>query len=108
MSHHIMTAKIKTSDISENFELYDKLIATHPKIERRGDTNPYTSCNGNMFTHLTPEGILSIRLSRDELDTFLKKYKTKLMEVYGIVRKEYAVVPDSLLRKTSELKPWLY
>ena len=28
------------------------------------------------------------------------------MEQYGIVQKEYAVVPDSLLKKTAELKPY--
>src|SRR5580692_12726071 len=30
----------------------DKLIATNPSIERKGDANPYTSLNGNMFTLL--------------------------------------------------------
>ncbi len=34
--------------------LYDKLIATNPKIERRGANNPYTALNGNMFTLLNP------------------------------------------------------
>ena len=28
----------------------DRLIATNPKIDRKGDANPYTSLNGNMFT----------------------------------------------------------
>ncbi len=87
--------------------MYNKLIATNPEIERKGDTNPYTSYNGNMFTHLTPEGILAIRLPEKEREAFLKKYKTKLQESYGVVRKEYVVVPDDLLEKTSELKIYL-
>ena len=29
------------------------------------------------------------------------------MESYGVIRKEYVVVPESLLRKTNELKPYL-
>ena len=41
-------AKQKTPNVA----LYDKLIATHPAIERKGDANPYTSLNGNMFTLL--------------------------------------------------------
>ena len=53
---------------------------------------------------MTPEGILSIRLPEKELEAFLKKYKTKLTEAYGIVRKEYAVVPDSLLKKNRRVK----
>lgn len=60
-----------------------------------------------MFTHLTPEGVLAIRLPEKEREAFLKKYKTKLQESYGVVRKEYLVVPDSLLEKTSELKIYL-
>lgn len=87
--------------------LYDKLIATIPEIERKGDTNPYTSCNGNMFTHLSPGGILAIRLAPKDIETFIKKYKARLMVSYGIVRKEYVEVPAGLLKKTNELKQYL-
>ena len=92
---------------TDKVALYDKLIATNPDIERKGDTNPYTSHNGHMFTHLTPEGILAIRLPEKEREIFIKKYKTKLMESYGVIRKEYVIVPESLLKKTNELKPYL-
>jgi TfoX/Sxy family transcriptional regulator of competence genes len=86
--------------------LFDKLVATNPKVQRKGATNPYTSCNGNMFTHLTPEGVLAIRLPEKERQAFLKKYKTGLQEAHGIIRKEWVLVSDSLLKKTSELKPY--
>ena len=91
----------------EKIELFDKLIATIPEIERKGDTNPYTSHNGNMFTHLSPDGKLAIRLPEKEREAFIKKYKPQLNVAYGIVRKEYVDVPDSLLKKTRELKPYL-
>ena len=48
-----------------NEALYDKLIATIPEIERKGDAIPYTSLNGNMFTLLHQSG-LAIRLPEDE------------------------------------------
>lgn len=86
--------------------LYDKLIATIPAIERKGDVNPYTSLNGNMFTLLHQQK-LAIRLPEDERERFLKKYKTTLFEAYGTVMKEYVAVPDSLLGNTKELKPYL-
>jgi hypothetical protein len=35
---------------------------------------------------------------------FLKKYKTKVPEIYGAVMKEYADVPDALLKETIELQ----
>jgi TfoX/Sxy family transcriptional regulator of competence genes len=87
--------------------LYDKLIATIPGLERKGADNPYTSMNGNMFTLLHQSRTLAIRLREDQREAFLKKYKTKLYEAYGVVMKEYVTVPDSLLKKTSELKKYM-
>jgi hypothetical protein len=102
-----MGKKTKQGPPPDKVELFDKLIATIPEIERKGDTNPYSSYNGNMFTHLTPEGIFSIRLPEKELEPFMKKYKTKLLEIYGIVKKDFVVVPENLFKKTTELKPYL-
>lgn len=86
--------------------LFDKLIATNPDIERKGDANPYTSLNGNMFT-LLHQSRLAIRLPEDEREKFLKKYKTTLFEAYGTVMKEYVAVPDGLLSKTKDLQKYL-
>lgn len=98
----------KKSDIpADKLELYEKLIATNPKIERKGATHPYTSLNGNMFTLLNPPGMLAIRLPAEEREKFLKKYKTTLFEAYGAVMREYVAVPDALLKKTKELRKYL-
>jgi hypothetical protein len=86
--------------------LYDKLLATNPDVQRKGDTNPYTSHNGHMFTHLAPPGTLAMRLPPDEVEPFLKRYKTKLFESYGVVKKDWVVVPDALLKKTAELSTY--
>ena len=91
---------------ARNLELYEKLIATNPAVERKGDTMPYTSVNGHMFSLFTKEDQMTLRLPPEELESFLKKYKTKLSLQYGMVMKEYAVVPDSLLSKTSELQKY--
>jgi hypothetical protein len=87
--------------------LYDKLLATHPKIQRKGAANPYTSLNGHMFTYLNPAGTLALRLPEKEREEFLKKYRTTLFEAYGAVMKEYVTVPDALLRNTKELRKYL-
>jgi TfoX/Sxy family transcriptional regulator of competence genes len=84
--------------------LYEKLVATNTKVERKGDTVPYTSLNGHMFSYLSKEGKLALRLPPEERETFLKKYKAKLCEAYGRVQPEYVEVPDSLLNSTRELK----
>lgn len=102
-----MSAKKKSSIPADKSELYDKLIATHPKIERKGASMGYTALNGHMFTLLGPSGILALRLPEEERERFLKKHKTKLFEAYGAVMKEYVAVPDALFQKTNDLKKYL-
>ena len=97
----------KTAGAVDKVALYDKLIATRPEIERRGDANPYTAVNGNMFTILLGSERLGIRLPDPERAKFLKKYGTTLLEAYGAVMKEYVAVPDGLLGKTKELTRYL-
>ena len=100
-----MPAK-KKSATNDRTALYEALIASIPAIERKGDANPYTSLNGNMFTLLHQQK-LAIRLPETEREKFLKKYQTKLFEAYGTVMKEYVAVPDELLEDTKELKKYL-
>ena len=85
---------------------YDELVATNAKVERKGATMPYTSLNGHMFSMLSKDGRLALRLPQPERDAFLSKYKTKLSEQHGVVLVEYVEVPDALLSKTRELKPY--
>ena len=88
----------------DKLALYEKLVATNPAVELKGATVPYTSLNGNMFSYLSKEGKLELRLPAEEREAFLKKYKAKLCEAYGKVQPEYVEVPDSLLASTRELK----
>jgi hypothetical protein len=92
---------------AECVALYEALLATNPEIKRKGATMPYTSVNGNMFSLLTPEGTLALRLPADEREAFLKRYETTLCEQYGVVMKEYVCVPASLLKNTRALAKYL-
>jgi hypothetical protein len=87
--------------------LYEALLATNPAIERKGATMPYTSVNGHMFSLLTPEGTLALRLPAAEREAFLKRYETTLCVQYGAVMKEYVQVPVSLLKNTRALAKYL-
>ena len=84
--------------------LYDRIIATQPDVKRKGATMPYTSVNGHMFSFLTPEGHLALRLPSPERQAFLASYHTRLCEQHGKVLEEYVEVPDSLLRNVDELE----
>ena len=94
-----MTKAAKVSKIpTEKLALYEQLIASDPKIERKGDVHPYTSLNRHMFTYLDQNGTLGMRLPAGEVEAFLKKYKTKMFESYGVVKKDWVTVPEALLK----------
>ena len=100
-----MAQKIEVPDHS--MDLYDKLLASYPEIKRKGKTIPYTSVNGHMFSFLTKEGILGLRLPKEERAKFISELDTKLMEQRGRVMKEYVVVPTDLFENTGKLKKYL-
>jgi hypothetical protein len=91
-------------DRSAAIALYEAVVATNPKVTRKGATIPYTSVNGHMLSMLTKDGKVALKLPPDERAAFLSRYKTTLCEQYGIVQREFVIVPDSLLAKTQELK----
>jgi hypothetical protein len=89
----------------EVLDLYDQLIATQPELQRRGAPMPYTSVNGHMFSFLTPDGHLALRLPAPERNAFMTTYRSGLCEQQGKVMQEYVEVPDDLLRNVNELAP---
>jgi len=102
-----MTSFKKSPVPARPVDLYERLIATHPEIERKGAANPYTALNGHMFTLLHDSRRLAIRLPEDKREEFLKKHKATLFEAYGAIMKEYVAVPEALLKNTKELQKYL-
>ena len=98
--------KTPSDEYAVKLSLYEKIVATIPSITRKGVTMPYTSHKGHMFSFLTADGRMALRLPSEELESFLKKYKTELCVQHGVVMKEYAVIPDNLLMNTKELKSY--
>ena len=51
-----------------------------------------------MFSYLDQTGTMGLRLPNDEVEAFLKKYKSSLFESAWseVVKKDYVTVPDSL------------
>lgn len=98
--------KVNEYHISKQIKLYDDLIQLFPEIEKKGKTLPYTSVNGNMFSFLSKDGEVSIRLLEIDRELFIKKYKSQLSVQHGVVMKEYVVVPEVLLKDRKELKKY--
>ena len=91
----------------EQLAAYDRLLETHPKIERKGKNLLYTSVNGHMFTVFSTEAKLGIRLPKAEREAFLTEFDTTILESYGHNMPEYVTVPDELLEDTETLAPYL-
>ena len=71
----------------DKIALFAKLVATNPLAVLKGDTIPYTSLNGHMYSYLSKEGVLALRLPEKQRKEFLEQYNTTLMEAYGIIQK---------------------
>jgi len=100
-----MSTKKVTQVISpDKLDLYDKFISMNAEIKRKGTTLPYTSVNGNMFTFLSKDGKLNIRLPAPDRESFITKFKTSPSVQHGVTMKEYVVVPEFLLKNTNELQ----
>lgn len=102
-----MVPKTEKSNLPQDkLDAYKKLIAADPKIELKGAAIPYTSFNGHMFSYFEKDGTFGLRLPGKERDEFLKKYKTSLFVSYGVIKKEFVLVPDKLLLNIKEFKPY--
>ena len=100
-------AKAKIMIPATQLEAYNRLISSNPAIERKGKTTPYTSLNGHMFSFLSKEGTMGLRLSKEDRNRFLKKMNSQLMEQHGRTMKEYVMIPDELLLNTDALSEYL-
>jgi hypothetical protein len=92
--------------MADTLALYDRLIATLPGVERKGKKIPYTSLNGHMFSQITDEGEVALRLPPDQVPSFLARHRTRNHVAHGALRPEYVIVPQRLLAKTAEAKKY--
>jgi hypothetical protein len=92
----------------DKLELYRKLIDTQPEIELQGAMKlPHTSVNGYMYSSLTKDGRVGLRLSEADREAFMEKYDSIPFKNYGAFIREHVEVPESLLKKPEELGPYL-
>ncbi len=72
----------------------------------KGAKNPYTSRNGHMFSLLTSDGSMALRLSGERGEQFQAEYASGPVMQYGSVMRGYVSVPAELLAKPAELALW--
>lgn len=88
--------------------LYRAAIDTQPGIELLGGKKlPHTSTNGYMYSSLTKDGRMGIRLSAADREAFIAEQGAKQFVNYGANIAEHVEVPEALLRRPEELGEYL-
>jgi hypothetical protein len=94
------------SSWDESVAHFDALLERFPTMKRKGKTMPYTSMNGHMFSFVDKEGVLGLRMSKEDIAEFRAQYGTGDFIQYNSVMRGYVVVPADLLADTDTLVGW--
>lgn len=86
--------------------VYDRLIAAHPDLQRKGKTTAYTAINGNMFSFVGPDGEMCLRLSPEDTAVFGETWDIAPVIRYKSVMRGYVAVSAALLRDEATLAQW--
>jgi hypothetical protein len=104
-----MAAKIKKFENVDPQALaaYMKMIEGVDGVEAKGAAAPYTSINGNMYSAVSKDSAIGLRLSKADMAEFMEKYEAELFEPFpGFIQKTYVAVPEALLGNTRILRSW--
>ena len=86
--------------------IYDRLIARHPDLQRKGESNAYTALNGNMFSFVGPDGEMCLRLSKEDITAFGTAHDASPVIRYNSTMHGYVAVSEALLADETELAGW--
>ena len=86
--------------------VYDRILADHPQLKRKGKASAYTAVNGNMFSFVGPDGEMCIRLSKDDIAAFGVGHDNSPVLRYNSVMNGYVAVSQALLDDEAALSMW--
>ena len=87
----------------EMLVLYDEVVASCPRFERKGKTMAYTSANGHMFSLLNKNGELGFRYAKDIQAKYLQEFNTTHFKSYGATMRGYVLIPEKMLENIEQL-----
>ena len=99
--------KKKTYTHIDRLARYQKIISKLQKVELEGGSLPYTLYNGNMFSFLSIDCNLGLRMPEEEINTLLKNHNAKLCEANGVSLKGFVWIPDNLFFDTIAIDKYL-
>jgi TfoX/Sxy family transcriptional regulator of competence genes len=88
-------------------DLFESVIPGPPAVQRKMFGYPAGFVNGNMFMGLFQESMI-LRLPTGPREEFLQVHHAKIFEpMAGRPMKEYAAVPQSVMRDKKDLAAWV-
>lgn len=89
--------------------LYERLVAAAGIEAKVNFGASYTAVHGNMFSIISKHGVVGIRLPTADREAFLEKYDAEIFRADPAwpPNPEYVAVPDTLLKNTKALQPYL-
>lgn len=87
-------------------EDYAALTQAHWNLPIKGKANPYTFMNGNMFSFLSKEGEICLRLSKDNQSAYWQAHGGEPVMQYGSVMQGYVALSDDVLAKADICAHW--
>ena len=87
---------------------YRAAIDTQPGIELKGAKKlPHTATNGYMYSSLTKDGRMGLRLAESDREAFIAEHDTVPFTNYGANIAEHVEVPEALLDQPELLGEYL-
>jgi hypothetical protein len=106
-----MAAAPKKTNVPEDrLRLYQRLLESVPGVaEKSNFGSAYTAVNGNMYSMISKDGVVGIRLPEPDRSGFLETYGADLFrgDPAWPPAQEYVAVPHTVLDRTDELSPYL-
>lgn len=94
-SHHMATK-----------DTYAAIADQHWDMPIKGKANPYTSMNGNMFSFLSKQGDICLRLSKDSQSAYWQAHGGEPVMQYGSVMRGYVALSDEVLADGDACAHW--
>ena len=95
---------MSNQDYAQALARYEEIVSDYPDLSVKGAANKYTSMNGNMFSALQKDGVLTVRLSEAEKKAYNEENGTGDVISYGSVLRGYVYVTSEIWENDERLR----
>ncbi|MEM1390732.1 MAG: hypothetical protein AAGG45_06590 [Pseudomonadota bacterium] len=85
----------------EALAIFDRVVDSSVRFERKGKSMPYTSANGHMFSQVNKDGQIGVRLPKARQTQLLEKHGAGPFKSYGATMRDYVCLTGQMLTDES-------